>query len=283
MSEVRDHKEKQFARTLARGIELLRAFGPASEFMSNGDLAAATALDRATVARLTYTLVKTGFLEHDRRMRKYRLSPGVLRVGYPLLASLHLRQIARPLMQSLASTIRGTVGLGTRHHTDMVYLDAVINFDELDPPIDRGMSTPLLASAMGNAWLAFADPVERQQALNIIRIRKPELYTRYARRADEAVAMLRDKGYCISIGHRLPDRLSVATPWRSRLHDQIFVFNCTVSTHESLASPDAVAADLGSRLVAMVHTLENASGAQATLGSRASERTVSRRPAERKS
>lgn len=270
MTDMNDRKDKQFARTLARGVELLQAFGPSSEFMSNGDLALVTTLDRATVARLTYTLVRTGFLEHDRQKRKYRLSPGVLRFGYPLLASLHLRQVARPYMQSLAATIRGTVGLGTRHHTDMVYLDAVVDFDELDPPIDRGMTVPMLASAMGNAWLAFTTPVERLQALNQHRIHRPELHAKYARRVDSAVAMLQEKGYCVSTGHRLPNRLSVATPWRSRPHGQIFVFNCTVTTHGTSGSPAAVAADLGDRLMEMVRALESVNPLHSSPGSRAS-------------
>jgi Transcriptional regulator len=52
-------------RSLERGIELLRAFGPGAELLGNGDLAERTSLPKATVSRLTRTLVQEGYLEHD--------------------------------------------------------------------------------------------------------------------------------------------------------------------------------------------------------------------------
>ncbi|MBC7728270.1 MAG: helix-turn-helix domain-containing protein, partial [Microbacteriaceae bacterium] len=49
-------------RSLERGVEILRAFRPGSELLGNGELAERTGLARATVSRLTQTLVGTGFL-----------------------------------------------------------------------------------------------------------------------------------------------------------------------------------------------------------------------------
>jgi hypothetical protein len=48
--------DKQFATTLARGIELLRCFTAEQRQLSNAELAARTGLPRPTVSRLTYTL-----------------------------------------------------------------------------------------------------------------------------------------------------------------------------------------------------------------------------------
>ena len=162
-------------------------------------------------------------------------------------------------MQSLASTIRGTVGLGTRHHTDMVYLDAVINFDELDPPIDRGMSTPLLASAMGNAWLAAASPAEREQALNLYRVREPDGYARQVDRHSAAVKEVRNLGYCTSTGHRLRERFSVAAALNRPVNGQIVVFNCTVRISDRTARGD-LKRELGPRLLETIGRIEAAAG-----------------------
>lgn len=260
MSERQKDKDGHFAKTLARGVELLQAFGRDTEVMGNGELAAVTALDRATVARLTYTLVQTGFLEHDSRLRKYRLAPGVLKFGYPLLASMHVRQLARPYMQDLATRIKGTVGLGLRHYVNMVYVDAVVDYDGPNPALDRGMAVPLLASAMGNAWLAFADPTEREQALNMHRIARPGFHSTYAGRSATAIREFREKGYCTSIGYRLRDRFSVATPLRQRLNGQIVVFNCTVAMGVSGESVADLRNHLGPQLLEMVRQIEKVAG-----------------------
>ena len=50
-------------RSLERGVEILRAFRPGSALLGNGDLAERTGLSRATVSRLTQTLVGVGMLQ----------------------------------------------------------------------------------------------------------------------------------------------------------------------------------------------------------------------------
>ena len=50
-------------RSLERGIEILRAFRPGSELLGNGDLVERTGLSKATVSRLTQTLVGCGMLQ----------------------------------------------------------------------------------------------------------------------------------------------------------------------------------------------------------------------------
>ncbi|MEN9314799.1 MAG: hypothetical protein RIS35_1192 [Pseudomonadota bacterium] len=259
MSEAESVKGKQFAATLARGVALLRAFDPASPTLGNGELAQRTGLDPATVSRLAFTLVSIGLLEHDRKRRKYRVAPGVLRLGYPLLASMRVRQLARRFMLELASAVRGTVGIGVRHQTEMVYLDAVVDDDGPNPMIDRGMPIPLVTSAMGRAWLGTATATEREKALNLQRILQPELHAEHARRAATAVRELREKGYCWSIGHRLGDRVSVAAPFHGRIDGQIVIFNCTVLSCASTPGADT-AARLGPQLLQMLRRIESAAG-----------------------
>ena len=254
-----DHpKDKQFATTLAHGVRLLQAFDMGSRVLGNGELADRLALDRATVSRLAYTLVQLGYLERDAG-RKYRLAAGVLKLGYPLLAGMHMRHLARPLMRQLASTIDGAVGLGTRFQTQMVYLDAIAVSDATQPIIDRGMPVPLLASAMGNAWLAAASPAEREQALNLYRVREPDGYARQVDRHSAAVKEVRNLGYCTSTGHRLRERFSVAAALNRPVNGQIVVFNCTVRISDRTARGD-LKRELGPRLLETIGRIEAAAG-----------------------
>ncbi|MEG1769615.1 MAG: helix-turn-helix domain-containing protein, partial [Comamonas sp.] len=71
-------------RSLERGIEILRAFRPGSELLGNGDLVERTGLSKATVSRLTQTLVGAGMLQVDQPQRAYRLAPAVLSLAHAM-------------------------------------------------------------------------------------------------------------------------------------------------------------------------------------------------------
>jgi len=90
--------DRQFATTLARGLEVLRCFTPLEPLLGNKEISVRTGLPKPTVSRLTYTLTKLGYLRHNMRLGKYQLGSAVLSIGYPLLASMNVRQVARPLM-----------------------------------------------------------------------------------------------------------------------------------------------------------------------------------------
>src|SRR4051794_7933221 len=97
-----EDKDSQFATTLARGIDLLLCYRVGESVLGNRDFVQRTGLSKTTVSRLTHTLTRLGYLRHDARLEKYRLGPAVLSMGYPLLANMQIRQIARPLMRELS-------------------------------------------------------------------------------------------------------------------------------------------------------------------------------------
>ena len=66
-----------------------------------------TGLPKPTMSRLTYTLTKLGYLRHNIRLGKYQLGSAVLSIGYPLLASMSVRQIARPTTRGTTATEAG--------------------------------------------------------------------------------------------------------------------------------------------------------------------------------
>src|SRR3954454_6251454 len=79
--------DRQFATTLARGLEVLRCFTPLEPLLGNKEISVRTGLPKPTVSRLTYTLTKLGYLRHNMRLGKYQLGSAVLSIGYPLLAA----------------------------------------------------------------------------------------------------------------------------------------------------------------------------------------------------
>ena len=69
-------------RSLQRGIEILRAFRQGIDILGNGEIAERTGIPRATVSRLTRTLVQSGMLDDVRNERAYRLAASVISFGH---------------------------------------------------------------------------------------------------------------------------------------------------------------------------------------------------------
>ena len=57
-------KDRNFVTALARGLEILRCFGPSDEYLGNAELAKRTSIPRPTVSRMTATLTQLGYLRY---------------------------------------------------------------------------------------------------------------------------------------------------------------------------------------------------------------------------
>ena len=106
-----DDKDPQFAYTLARELQVLRAFEGHTTGLGNRDIVGIIGIPRSTVARLTRTLGMLGYLHYDAQTTRYSLTAAMLTLAYPVLAQLPVRQVARPHMQELANDAAGSVSL----------------------------------------------------------------------------------------------------------------------------------------------------------------------------
>ncbi len=136
-------KDRNFVTALARGLELLRAFGAGEEYLGNAELSNRTSIPRPTVSRLTYTLTQLGYLQHNTHLEKYRLGPGVLALGYRFLANMGIREIARPHLQKFADATDCNVSLGGADRSDMVYLETCHGHGPLIIRLDTAPACPL--------------------------------------------------------------------------------------------------------------------------------------------
>ena len=150
--------DRQFATTLARGLEVLRCFTPLEPLLGNKEISVRTGLPKPTVSRLTYTLTKLGYLRHNMRLGKYQLGSAVLSIGYPLLASMNVRQVARPMMKELADYCNGWVSMGVRDRLNMVYVETCRSGNGITTLPDIGTSVPISQSVIGRAFLAACTP-----------------------------------------------------------------------------------------------------------------------------
>src|SRR5437762_1800961 len=179
--------DRQFATTLARGLEVLRCFTPLEPLLGNKEISVRTGLPKPTVSRLTYTLTKLGYLRHNMRLGKYQLGSAVLSIGYPLLASMNVRQVARPLMKELADYCNGSVSMGVRDRLNMVYVESSRSGNGITTLPDIGTCVPISQSVIGRAFLAACTPPEREAVLNQMKVKEPESHRKCRAAIDKAL------------------------------------------------------------------------------------------------
>jgi DNA-binding IclR family transcriptional regulator len=236
--------DRQFATTLARGLEVLRCFTPLEPLLGNKEISVRTGLPKPTVSRLTYTLTKLGYLRHNMRLGKYQLGSAVLSIGYPLLASMNVRQVARPLMKELADYCNGSVSMGVRDRLNMVYVESCRSGNGITTLPDIGTAVPISQSVIGRAFLAACTPPEREAVLNQMKVKSLE--------------DIRARGFCASMGELRREVYAVGVPMRRTVDGEIVAFNCGVPAF--MAKKGTLEDDLGPRLVAMVRNIEASLG-----------------------
>ncbi|MCK9511399.1 MAG: IclR family transcriptional regulator [Pigmentiphaga sp.] len=224
--------DPQFAMTLGKGLAVLRCFSAESPTLANKDIVQQTGFDKATVSRLTYTLVSLGYLDVDRPSRHYRLGSAVLAMGYPLLTHLQLRQMARPFMAELDREIGGAVCLGVRDRLNMTYVEVCKSPDRFESrSADVGLSVPLLGTAIGHAYIAACDAKTRQAIINELRIKLPEPWAQYGEKLLADIASFRQEGCCISYASLSSEVCAIAMPFKTVPGAPLAAFSCVLNAN----------------------------------------------------
>ncbi len=141
--------------SLARGIELLRAFGPENTRMTIAQAAKAANLTRAGARRVLLTLENLGYVCSDGR--QYWLTARVLEFGQGYLAQ-PLWHIVRPVLLSVARTLNETVSAGVLDGLDVVYTVRTRSSRVLQLELRPGARLPAYASSIGRVLLAALPP-----------------------------------------------------------------------------------------------------------------------------
>ena len=258
----RNHvRDRKFVESLARGLEVLRAFSPTESQLGNQEIAARTNLPKATISRLTYTLTQLGYLNHVERLSKYQLAPAALSLGYSALANMRIRQIARPYMQELANYASATVALGTRDRQSLIYIEHCRGKAAPMLRLDLGSRIPMATTAMGRALLAAMPVTERDWMMSHIQRREGEGWPKVRAGIERAVKDLATRGFVLSLGEWQQDIVAVGVPLTIPSDGSAaFAFNCGAPAFR--LSRDRLENDIGPRLVNMVRNVEAALNGQ---------------------
>ena len=221
-------KDRNFVTALARGLGILRCFRRGDLTLTNSDFSERTGLPKATISRLTHTLCELDYLVADTRVGTYRLSAGVLRLGFSRLAAMDMRDRAKHEMHALRMDGPNpfiTVALGEQHRTEVIYLATECSTEEVTLLIRVGSRLPLFHSAMGKAILAVTPEERCEQIFGFARMEGAEFEEDARKQYKEAVSEYAAKGYCSGYGNWRSDVNGIAVPVHSLSDGRVYGLN----------------------------------------------------------
>jgi IclR family transcriptional regulator, pca regulon regulatory protein len=221
------------SQSLERGLAILSAFTPDQPALGISELAQRLNLTRSTTHRYVATLARLGYLDQDSATRKYRLGARVLDLGFSVLGSMELREIAAPHLRRLTDATGHTSNLAIRDDTDVILIDRIRGrpgrYHHLEFSLHVGSRLPAYCSATGKALIAFLPPPDLDRLLERI-----ELVQRASRTITGREALLAElrKVRCTGIAvndEELDNGLrSIAVPVRSRSGEVVAAVNVSI-------------------------------------------------------
>lgn len=203
------NEDRQFVTALARGLTLLAAFEHHEE-LSHQQLCQLTALPKATVTRLIYTLTTLGFLRSTLH-GQYQLGSSAVRLGATAWSRYDIVALAEPLLRQFAKEHEVSVNLATEIGGEMRYLACCRSPARLSVNLKVGSAVPVEQTAIGRAFYAVSSPARRAVIANNLKEKLADNEYQQAQTAlIQAVQHYNMHGYTLSDGEFSTDILAVA-------------------------------------------------------------------------
>lgn len=229
-----------FVEAFARGLAVIRAFGPDSHQLTLSEVAERAAVTPAGARRLLHTLVTLGYARVEGR--RFSLTPAVLDIGYSYLNSLTLREVALPYLEQFARERGEICSLSVLDKNDIIYVARA----EIRSPSARRLITgerlPAHATSTGHVLLAQLSDQEFEAFLGQAPFERLTEHTLIdAAPLREAVRNARAQGYALANQHYELGVCALAVPVRNR--EGQLVAALTTSLNLAKHPADGVVAD----------------------------------------
>lgn len=159
----RDDAGPDFIEALARGLDVLRCFGPHRAPLSLTEIATATGLARPTARRIVLTLEHLGYVRVG--ADGVVLTPRVLELGVAYTLSAGLWEIAQPHLRDLVTQTDQAASVAQLDGSDVIYLARIAVPKVVSVSVNVGTRFPAANTALGKALLAALQPGELRAAL----------------------------------------------------------------------------------------------------------------------
>jgi IclR family transcriptional regulator, pca regulon regulatory protein len=161
---VRDRTNPDFVEALARGLDVLKAFGTERRGLSLSDLSTRARLPRPTVRRLLITLSELGYVRSSGS--SFSLTPRVLELGMAYFSSQGFWEIAEPRLSELVAATGESCSIAQLDGSDIVYVARVAVPRLVTLSVTIGTRFPAVQTSLGKVLLASLSEPELDAALS---------------------------------------------------------------------------------------------------------------------
>ncbi len=179
------------APTVEKAFRILGLIAKRDRLMTISDLSRELDISKSTVHGITRALEAVGAVIRDEKTKRYSLGMTLLELAGAGYERIDLKDIARPIMEDLMRSTQQSVFLGIRSNEHVSIIDIVESTQDLKITAPIGTRLPLLAGAIGKAFLS---SMEEDRAISLVQTIGLRKFTeksvidpdRYMKQIDEA-------------------------------------------------------------------------------------------------
>jgi IclR family transcriptional regulator, pca regulon regulatory protein len=224
--------DPDFIESIARGLDVVRAFDARRPVMSLSEVATATGLARPTARRILRTLESLGYVRADGT--GFALTPRVLELGLSYVQGMGLWEVARPHMERLVARTHESSSVAQLDGSDIVYVCRVAVPKIITLAVQIGTRFPAPATSLGKVLLADLDADELDQVLaqpsrsGVVARWRPD-----RAELDAVLAEVRRHGWALTDEQLASGIRSIAAPLRDGTGRVVAALNVTVHAAET--------------------------------------------------
>ena len=229
-------QKRDFAQTLARGLEVLQAFNVERPHATTTQVAEIAGISRAAARRILLTLRELGYVE-EVTTHYWRLTPKVLRLGFAFFSSQSIWSVIADDVRALAQEVNEPCAVAVLDGTDILYVIRDSTRRIISTHVSPGERLPAYAASLGKVLLAALPEPELERYFEIETLPRRTKKTITSKQAlQRALSQVRSKDYAIADEEMEDGLISIAVPIRVSTGEVIAAIN--LSSHTSRMSLD---------------------------------------------
>jgi DNA-binding IclR family transcriptional regulator len=172
-------------------------------------------IHKSTTSRLIGTLEARGLVEQTSHRGGYRLADGVAQLAEGVTRKHDLTVTSRMVCTALAEAVGDTVNVAVHEGRSIVTIDQVIGSSQVTSVNWVGRHQPLHSTSAGKVFLAHMPRTELQTYLDEEMERLTEFTIVDPARLEEELAVVRERGYAVTVDEQEIGLAAVAAPIRA--------------------------------------------------------------------
>lgn len=205
-------KEAGTIQALDRALDVLDLLA-ASSGLTLSEVAAQMELPPSTVHRVLHTLAARGVVESDAATQTWHIGAATFRLGSAFMRRSGIVERARPVLRALMEHTGETANLGILNGDAVLFVSQAETHETIRAFFPPGTRSPLHASGIGKALLAFGRPETLRDLLQdgeMKRFTDKTLTT--AEAIGDDIARIRHRGFALDDEERTRGMRCIAAP-----------------------------------------------------------------------